>query len=85
LLTGNGYALDTATGKIKHTWQDADGKWFQGTKFMQVNFRGGKVDWVGQRHGTGWLYHVPALSETPKGAGRSAKTPPDVGSGRSGE
>ena len=63
LLTGNGYALDTATGKIKHAWKDKDGKWFQGTKFMQVNFRDGKVDWVGQRHGTGWLYKVPSLSE----------------------
>jgi DNA-binding beta-propeller fold protein YncE len=62
LLTGNGYALDTATGKIKHSWRNKDGKWFQGTKFMQVNFRDGKVDWVGQRHGTGWLYKVPALS-----------------------
>jgi hypothetical protein len=65
LLIGNGYALDTATGKVKHTWQhpEGKGKWFQGTKFMQVNFRDGQVDWVGQRHGTGWLYHVPSLSE----------------------
>jgi DNA-binding beta-propeller fold protein YncE len=68
LLTGNGYALDTATGKVKHTWQhpEGKGKWFQGTKFMQVNCRDGQVDWVGQRHGTGWLYHVPALSEMPE-------------------
>jgi hypothetical protein len=36
--------------------------WFQGTKFMQVNFRDSKVDWVGRRHGTGWLYRVPALA-----------------------
>jgi hypothetical protein len=63
VLTGDGYALDAATGKHKGTWKDEDGKWFQGTKFMQVNFRDGQVDWVGQRHGTGWLYHVPALSE----------------------
>jgi hypothetical protein len=63
LLTGNGYALDTETGEVKHTWQNKDGKWFQGTKFMQVNLRDGKVDWVGQRHGTGWLYRVPALSD----------------------
>ena len=63
LLTGNGYAIDTVTGKIKHAWKDAQGKWFQGTKFLQVNFRDGKVDWVGHRHGTGWLYKVPALSE----------------------
>jgi hypothetical protein len=63
VLTGDGYALDTGTGKHKATWKDEDGKWFQGTKFMQVNFRDGKPDWVGQRHGTGWLYHVPSLSE----------------------
>jgi hypothetical protein len=69
VLTGNGYALDTATGKIKHAWKDKDGKWFQGTKFMQVNFRDGQVDWVGQRHGTGWLYKVPALSERGAGGG----------------
>jgi hypothetical protein len=67
LLTGNGYALDTETGKIKHAWKDKDGKWFQGTKFMQVNFRDGHAHWVGQRHGTGWLYKVPALSEGKKG------------------
>ena len=63
LLTGNGYALDVATGEVKGIWKDENGKWFQCTKFLQVNFRDGKVDWVGQRHGAGWLYDVPALSE----------------------
>jgi hypothetical protein len=74
LLTGNGYALDTKTGKVNHAWKDKDGKWFQGTKFMQVNFRDGQVDWVGQRHGAGWLYHVPALSERGAGAAPVAGT-----------
>jgi hypothetical protein len=63
VFTGNGLAIDTKTYELKGTWKDAQGRWFQGTKFMQVNFRDGKVDWVGQRHGVGWLYDVPALSE----------------------
>jgi hypothetical protein len=86
LLTGNGYALDTATGKQKGTWKDEEGRWFQGTKFMQVNFRDGKVDWVGHRHGTGWLYQVPPLSERGRAGGVAAaepegpadKTPPEA-------
>jgi hypothetical protein len=64
VLTGNGYALDVATGRLKATWQDKQGRWFQCTKFAQVNVRDGKIDWVGQRHGTGWLYRTPSLSES---------------------
>jgi hypothetical protein len=72
----NGIVLDADSGAYVCQWTAEDGKPFQSAKMLEVDFLDGKVVWMGQDQGHGFIYNgypidqVRPLLPNRKAAGR---------------